>query len=108
MSWSIALRPRARADLDEQVDYLLGRNPAAAQRFADAVEALIQLLAAFPEMGTLGSFANPLAAGVRWSAVRGFKQHLVFYRPTENGIEVVRVLHAARDIEALFGSEQGP
>jgi toxin ParE1/3/4 len=28
--------------------------------------------------------------------------YVVFYRPIENGIEVVRVLHGRRDIAALF------
>jgi plasmid stabilization system protein ParE len=27
---------------------------------------------------------------------------LIFYRPVERGIEVLRVLHAARDIAAVF------
>jgi plasmid stabilization system protein ParE len=36
--------------------------------------------------------------------VSGFPNHLIFYRPLEGGgIEVIRVLHAKRDIEALFG-----
>jgi toxin ParE1/3/4 len=28
--------------------------------------------------------------------------HVIFYRPIDNGIEVARVLHGARDIDALF------
>jgi toxin ParE1/3/4 len=35
--------------------------------------------------------------------VAGFPNHLIFYRPVESGVEVIRVLHAKRDIEALFG-----
>ena len=34
--------------------------------------------------------------------VRGFEKHVIFYRPVATGIDVVRVLHAARDIEAIF------
>jgi plasmid stabilization system protein ParE len=36
--------------------------------------------------------------------IHDFSKYLVFYRPTQSGIEVVRVLHASRDIETLFGA----
>src|SRR5260221_14043514 len=29
-------------------------------------------------------------------------QHVIFYRPVKNDIQIIRVLHGARDIEALF------
>ena len=31
--------------------------------------------------------------------------YVIFYRPIEHGVEVVRVLHAARDIAAIFEDE---
>jgi toxin ParE1/3/4 len=34
--------------------------------------------------------------------VKGFENHLIFFRPIDGGIEVIRVLHAARDIESVF------
>jgi toxin ParE1/3/4 len=43
-------------------------------------------------------------------AVKGFEKHLIFYRQRETGIEIVRVLHAARDVEAILcgkGGERG-
>ena len=36
--------------------------------------------------------------------LRGFPKSFVFYRATRHGIEVVRVLHGARDIDALFAA----
>jgi toxin ParE1/3/4 len=39
---------------------------------------------------------------MRWFPVKGFPNYLVFYRPILRGIEVVRVLHGARDIAAQF------
>jgi len=41
--------------------------------------------------------------GLRAWPIDGFRNHLVFYRPTDEGVDIVRVLHGARDIEALFG-----
>ena len=34
--------------------------------------------------------------------MKGFTSHLIFYRPARNGVEIVRVIHGARDIEGLF------
>ncbi|MGH9438287.1 MAG: type II toxin-antitoxin system RelE/ParE family toxin, partial [Terriglobia bacterium] len=34
--------------------------------------------------------------------VKDFPKYLIFYRPIRDGIEVVRVIHGARDIPALF------
>jgi len=48
---------------------------------------------------------NPALAGMRWHSVR---KYLVFYIPRSDGIEVVRVLHGARDLEALFRLKAGP
>ena len=31
-----------------------------------------------------------------------FKNHIIFYFPTENGVEIYRILHGSRDIEKLF------
>ncbi len=37
--------------------------------------------------------------------IRGFENYLVFYRPIEEGIEVTRVLHGARDIRGILEEE---
>jgi len=34
--------------------------------------------------------------------MREFDRHLIFYLPLKDGIEVLRIVHGARDIEALF------
>lgn len=45
---------------------------------------------------------SPSLRGMRRSRVENFGDYLIFYRPVDRGIEVVRVIHGARDIEALF------
>jgi len=50
---------------------------------------------------------NPLAGRVREELapdVRSFPvgNYLLFYRPTQNGVELIRVLHGARDLRRLF------
>jgi len=34
--------------------------------------------------------------------IKGFKNYLIFYRPIEQGVEIVRVLHGARDMPSVF------
>jgi plasmid stabilization system protein ParE len=38
--------------------------------------------------------------------VSGFELISIFYRPTDHGIEVARVLHGARDIARIFGRKR--
>lgn len=37
----------------------------------------------------------------RWP-VTGFENYLVYYRPLRDGIEIIRILHGARDIARLL------
>ena len=60
--------------------------------------------AAWQDLDDLAAFIqkdSPQAA-IRFLEKKGFPKHLIFYRPIDHGIEVVRVLHGARDIEAVF------
>jgi plasmid stabilization system protein ParE len=38
--------------------------------------------------------------------VQGFKRWLIFYLERPGAIEILRVLHGARDLEALFGEAE--
>ena len=101
----IIIRPQARHDLVEIADFIAHGSLEAAERFLDATKAAFALLAEMPEMGTRCQFNNAEAIGIRLWSIRGFENHLVFYRPTNAGIEVVRVLHGSRDIPALFADD---
>ena len=37
----------------------------------------------------------------RWP-VKDFENWLVFYLPKRDGVEIVRVLHGARDLDSIF------
>jgi toxin ParE1/3/4 len=98
--------PAADRDLDEQAGYLAEHaGLETALRFYDAANGSFSFPARNPSVGVLRESANPLFAGVRVWRVSGFGRHLIFYRPVEGGIEVVRVLHGHRDVEALLGPE---
>ena len=102
MAPRIVLRPRAVVDIGEQAEYLAESNLNVAGRFTLAMERAFRRLASMPGIGTLWETPNPQYAGMRIGRIRGFKKHLIFYRPIENGIEVIRVLHGARDLKKVF------
>jgi len=43
--------------------------------------------------------------GIQHWAVRGFESHLIFYRDTEEALEVIRILHGARELESILAEE---
>ena len=96
---------QARRDLVDTAAYLGQRNPDAALRFLAAVEQTLAAVTDAPAMGAKRSYGDSRLAGLRMLRVRGFGKHLLFYRETPEGIELVRVLHAARDIGAALGEE---
>jgi len=106
LSWSsrVARYPQAERDIERQVDYYLFEvgAPDAAERFVVALEDTLKLLAKNPELGARREFARPELSGMRSFPVKSFEKHLVFYRPINAGIEVLRVMHGARDFGALF------
>lgn len=103
MKRTFTFRPRARLDLLEQFLYLAEQATAAvAERYFTAVDATCALLAKQPLSGTLYDSGVARLEGMRRAQVSGFMAYLIFYMPRARGIEVVRILHGARDIERLF------
>jgi toxin ParE1/3/4 len=95
----------AEDDLAEQAGYIVGDSVDAALRFLTAAEESFTRLAAFPEIGRRRKFHHPDLTGVRSWPVPGFEKHLIFYRLTERGVEILRVLHSARDLDSILGHE---
>lgn len=98
-------RPRARFDIDETAFYIACDNAPAGARFLHAVENTLGFLLEMPKAGRRREIANPDLRGLRQYPIRGFGNWLIFYRPIDGGIEVIRVLHGARDIDAILAEE---
>jgi toxin ParE1/3/4 len=79
-----------------------------ALRFYDAAAATFEKLARTPRLGEQRESSDPRLSGLRVWRVEGFPNHLIFYRPIDGGIEVIRVLHAARDIDRVLASDAPP
>ncbi len=78
-------------------------DPAAATRFVSATRRELEALGAFPRLGRARSFRSARLEGVRSRPVSGFTSWLRFYRVLPAAIDVLRVLHGARDLPAVLG-----
>ncbi len=87
--------PSARLDLLDIHDYIARDKPNAAANWIDRIEEKCELIAATPEFGEKRPEYGP---GIRSSVVG---RYVIFYRPMEDGIEVVRVIAGDRDIRSL-------
>jgi toxin ParE1/3/4 len=88
--------PAAVRDLVSITDWIAADNLDAALRFYDEVDRLLSLIARYPRMGEA---VDQLGPGVRRHTLGDY---LLFYRLSGDGIELIRVLHGARDIDRLF------
>jgi toxin ParE1/3/4 len=106
MSPTILRRDEAIKDLIELADYIARDSVAAADRFLDAAELAIADLAQMPGIGSAREYSDRAIQGIRMWPIPGFPNNLIFYRPIKGGIEVVRVLHAARDIPGILADDE--
>jgi toxin ParE1/3/4 len=88
----------AEHDLVDIWIFIAKDSPDAADRFLDHLAQKCELLAESPEIGRR---REELAPRLRSFPVG---RYVIFYRTAEQGIEVVRVLSAYRDVDTLFGS----
>ena len=92
----------AEDDVAEIASYIGDDNPEAAQRFRKALQETGELLLGMPHIGSMRVSDRPAFKDIRVVPVRDFDKYFVFYRPVDDGIEIVRVLHGGRDYQALF------
>lgn len=96
MSVKVEYQPAAESDLDDIWLTIALNNPVAADRVIDAIHDRAKLLSDFPELGP----ERPDIAPDLRVLVEG--SYLILYRFTETSVEIVRVVHGARDMTALF------
>ncbi len=88
--------PRAKNDLVEIWDFIADDTEARADAFVDLIDQKLLTLALNPGMGRA---RDEITEGLRSFPVG---RYVIFYRPIPEGVEIVRVLHGSRDIDALF------
>ena len=78
-----------------------------ARRFLAQAEATFGRLAGQSRMGTRYEPENPAIGEIRFFPISRFKKYLVFYLPGARGVDIIRVLHGARDIPSLLAEDFG-
>jgi len=85
--------------------YIADENEETAQHFLDACDATFRFLAHNRFIGSIRKFHQYELSEVRMWHVKGFEKYLIFYRPIEDGVRILHVLHSARDYNRLFEDE---
>lgn len=101
----IGIRPRARLDVVELATRIGKDSVLAANQFLDSSKETFAFLAEHPRIGAFYPTKNERLPGLRVFRVRKFPNHLAFYLQRENSIEIVRVVHGARDLDAALQDE---
>jgi toxin ParE1/3/4 len=99
---SYSVSPQAEADVVAVACYIAESNADAGERFVDAAYATFRFLTTQPELGRPRRFPNSALTGLRSWRVAQFTRYLIFYRYQDGIVEILRVIHGARDLDALF------
>jgi len=100
----LIVRRRALEDVAEIAEWISLDNPVAAERFAAAFAKDCGRLTEFPRIGRSVTNSGRTLRGLRYRGISGLESWLAFYRVTADTLEIVRVLHGARDLRRALRS----
>lgn len=92
----VTRRPLAEDDILDIWMFIAEDSVREADRWIDRLDESLALWATQPQ---LGRARDELAPGIRSLP---FGRYVVFFAPLPDGIDVVRVLHSARDLDEQF------
>lgn len=92
----IVRRPLAGTDIADIWDFIAEDSITQADAWVDRLDGKLRLLATQPLMGRS---RDELSPGLR---SQPFGRYVIFYEPLADGIDIVRVIHSARDVDAVF------
>jgi toxin ParE1/3/4 len=95
---TLIVSPLAEEDLEEIWSFVAERDVEAADRLVDEITGRFDHLLAYPEAGRA---RHELLVNLRSLPV---KRYVIFYQPTDDGVEIFRVLHGSRDVQSEFDS----
>lgn len=100
MSRRYTLSAQARQDLKDIKDFIAQDSLDRAEIFVKGIATRFQTLAEFPAMGKRYEALAP--------DLRGFSvgRYIIFYRSTNEGISIERILSGYRDLDPLFPDDE--
>jgi toxin ParE1/3/4 len=90
----------ARQDLKDIYRYIVSDNLPAAGRLYDLFYNKFRMLAENP---LLGEKRDDLAENLRMFTTGNY---VILYRPTKDGVEIIMIVHSARDLPALWSASK--
>ena len=93
---NIILKRLAANDIDDIAAYIQQDNPARAESFTDEIS---DKIAAIAERPLTFPARDDIAIGLRVALLGNYS---IFFRIENDHVEIIRVVHGARDIENLF------
>ncbi len=92
----IVKRPKAKTDVVEIWDYIADDSETRADAFIETIDKKFHALVDEPYLGIA---RDEIEADLRSFPVG---RYVIFYRRIPDGIEIIRVLHGARDLNIIF------
>lgn len=93
---TVKVAAAAEEDLREIWAYVAEHNAEAAVKLIKELTGKFAILRDFPDMGRK---QDRLLVNLRSFVVRDY---FIFYQQFDDGVEILRILHASRDIESIF------
>lgn len=93
----IRISETAGNDLESIWKYIARNNAEAATKLIKLITGKFRLLRDHPQ---IGREENTLLGTLRSF---GVSNYIIFYKPFDGGVEILRILHASRDIEKILG-----
>ena len=87
----------AQAELEEILGYIAEDNPQAAEALLERMNATFRRLAERPLSGRA---REEFGRSLRSAPVGDY---LIFYRPMEDGVQILHVVHGARNLRKILG-----
>lgn len=99
----------AFADVKQILGELVEQQNGRDERFKISFTQTIETLVVFPNIGSSRPFADVPIRELRKFPVKNFKMYLIWYHSlaSDDGIEIVRVLHHRRDAQTLLAADLG-
>jgi toxin ParE1/3/4 len=100
----LLVREKVWSDLEELGAFIAKDNPSAAAEVVHQLRSSFELLSRMPELGREVRNIKTSEKLRMWLSP-AFRNYLIFYRELPDGVEIVRVLHGARDIQRIFENQ---
>jgi toxin ParE1/3/4 len=90
----------ALRDFEQIYEYIAKDNPTAADRHREKLKAHCRVLLDQPRIGSKRSDIRPDMRSISEGS------YVIYYRPIDTGIEIVRVLHGSQDPQRAFAEAE--